>query len=440
MRRGALPLLATSLALLATSCGGSENPIRIGLVADCEGFVAPFYDVTLAGGELPLLRRGGKPAGSGPSQGVDGVEIGGRPLELVFGCASDGTRAAIETRRLVESERVDVLVGPNVVPSAAVIAEYARHRPEVTFVIATWDMLAHLNPGPNVFRFTPTLAQLNAGLGAHAFRELGWRRAVTIATADASSWGFQAGFVGEFCSLGGEIADRIWLDTFPEEVPAILAEVETDGVDGFFLATDSYAAGVFLERFAQLEPELAGRVIGGGSSLVLDPAVARRLGDRLIGIVKAGDLPLVSPTPELAAYIQEFEQAYPHLAETASIAEHAFDIPFYNAMEAVLLALEDVDGELSGEQERFRSALARIELDAPGGRVRLDDNRQAIVPVYLAQVSSSEDGRLSFRDLRTVEDVDASFGGRFEPGHAPPDRTEPPCEAGNPPGWAAGGG
>jgi branched-chain amino acid transport system substrate-binding protein len=436
--RGALLTLTAALALATGSCGGGRDPIRIGLLADCEGFVAAFYDVTLAGAELPLLRRGAEQAGRRPTDGVTGVEIGGHPLELSFACAAEATKGTIEVRRLVEGEGVDLLVGPNILPTGAVIVDYARRRPEVTFVVPSWgEALAHLDPGPNVFSLAPTNAQLNAGLGFYAYEELGWRRARTIAHADAPSWGYQAAFVAEFCSLGGEIVDRVWLDTLPEDTPARLAEVPTDGVDGFFIALDAYSAGLFLERFANTGGDLAREVVAGGDSLALDPAVAARLGGRLVGLVKADGLPFDSPSPAFTAYTAEFERAFPELAGTASAGGHTFDIAFERAMEAVLRALEDVDGDLSDGQRSFRAALARVELDSPTGRVHLDEHRRAIVPVYLHEVEKNEKGALSFRPLRTIKNVDASFGGRFDPG-APPSRTEPPCERGNVPPWASG--
>jgi branched-chain amino acid transport system substrate-binding protein len=243
--------------------------------------------------------------------------------------------------------------------------------------------------------------------------------------------------VAEFCSLGGEIVDRVWLDTLPEDTPARLAEVPTDGVDGFFIALDAYSAGLFLERFANTGGDLAREVVAGGDSLALDPAVAARLGGRLVGLVKADGLPFDSPSPAFTAYTAEFERAFPELAGTASAGGHTFDIAFERAMEAVLRALEDVDGDLSDGQRSFRAALARVELDSPTGRVHLDEHRRAIVPVYLHEVEKNEKGALSFRPLRTIKNVDASFGGRFDPG-APPSRTEPPCKRGNVPPWASG--
>ena len=119
--------LPIALLMLCSACGSSrEEQIRIGVLSDCEGFAAPFYDVTLAGAALPLLRRGGSLAGQDPSSGVEDVSIGGHPVELSFGCAGDPTGDMVETRRLVEQEGVDILIGPNSIPNPIALVQYAR--------------------------------------------------------------------------------------------------------------------------------------------------------------------------------------------------------------------------------------------------------------------------------------------------------------------------
>jgi branched-chain amino acid transport system substrate-binding protein len=151
-----------------------------------------------------------------------------------------------------------------------------------------------------------------------------------------------------------------------------------------------------------------------------------------VGIVLAWD----APGPDSAAYVKEYRRAFPRLADAADANYHLFDIYLNNGMEAVLQALEAVDGDLSNGQRRFRAALSQVELDAPNGHIRLDANRQAIGPTYMFQIDGYQNGQLHYRVLKPVENVDASFGGHFGPGDPLPDRTQPRCEHGSPPAWA----
>jgi branched-chain amino acid transport system substrate-binding protein len=438
--RPLLPLLAAvALAFLAASCGGARQTIRIALVADCEGPLAGYYDVTMAGAELPLLRRGGRLAGANPSDGVEGITIGGRGVELVFGCAGEMTSGALELRRLVESERAEIVVGPGNPPLGIVAVEYAKHQPRVTFAITSWEVLTALHPSPNVFRFTSGYAQGEAGLGSYAYHQLGWRRAVVVATPDPLGWGWAAGPIAEFCSLGGDIVDRVWLFDPPEKLPERLAQIPTRGIDGYFLMTRGEEAGAFLEQLGKSERYPGRKVVSTAAAATgLDPDVIARLGKRLVGIVLAWDVPGFG-VPSFDSYSAEFRRAFPRVADAADANFHLLDIYYNNAMEAVLRALERVDGDLSDGQRRFRAALGDVELDAPNGHIRLDADRQAIGSTFPFQIDGYSHGRLQYRRLKTIENVDASFGGHFGPGDPLPDRTQPPCRHGNPPRWARRG-
>ena len=109
--------------------GGRRDAVRSSASSrTAEGCGAPFYDVTLAGAELPLIRRGGSLTGSVPAEGVEAVSRRASH-RLAFGYAGDATGNMIETRRLVELEGVDVLIGPNTFPNTLAVAQYAEGIP-----------------------------------------------------------------------------------------------------------------------------------------------------------------------------------------------------------------------------------------------------------------------------------------------------------------------
>src|SRR5262249_9080806 len=61
--------------------------IKIGIYADCQSEFGSDRDDSLAGAELPLVERGGKP-GVEPTDGITGVSIAGRRIRLYFACDS----------------------------------------------------------------------------------------------------------------------------------------------------------------------------------------------------------------------------------------------------------------------------------------------------------------------------------------------------------------
>jgi hypothetical protein len=108
-------------------------------------------------------------------------------------------------------------------------------------------------------------------------------------------------------------------------------------------------------------------------------------------------------------------------------------------MNAVLGALEAVEGDLSNGQRRFQAELSRLELDAPNGRLRLDGNRQAIGPNYLQRFEEDEQGNPAVRTFRVLENVEQTFNGYFAPDSPPSGPAEPQCVVGNPPAWTTPG-
>ncbi len=405
----------------------AEGVIAVGLLVDCRGRFAQTHDLTLAGAELALIQRGGRLVGRGPMEGVEGVAIGGRAVRLFFGCA-DGTSASAlaEARRLVEDVGVNVLIGPVARHQGLALQDYARRQPEISFVNGT-SSAQLLDPAPNFFSFHTDGAQQMAGLGDYAYHELGWRTAVTVAdtAGDVYNWAQVAGFVAEFCSLGGTVAKRVWLPPGIQDYSGVIAEIPKADVDGFVVAATPPAVLALARGYPGLRRDLSRRVVLGAWA-TLGPELAQ-LGDSMRGIVIAG---AVKSAVASSDYLSDFRQAFPQLAREAG---NPFDVFYYDAMTATLRALEAVDGDVSGSGPAFMAALSRLELATPNGRTRLDADRQAIAPNYVLQFLGPG---FDTRAIRTIPRVERTFGGYFRPEDRPPSKTTPACERGSPPPWA----
>ena len=103
-------------------------------------------------------------------------------------------------------------------------------------------------------------------------------------------------------------------------------------------------------------------------------------------------------------------------------------------MVATLQALAAVHGDLSHGQQRFRAALAQVSVDLPGGRIKLDAHRQAIVPIYLWRLNKSDGSDKTL--IRVLHGVESTFGGYFGPRDPAPGDSTPACRKGHVPPWA----
>jgi ABC-type branched-subunit amino acid transport system substrate-binding protein/streptogramin lyase/predicted Ser/Thr protein kinase len=399
-----------------------SGEIGIGVLADCTGPFGTPYERSLAGAELALLHHGGRRAGPRIADGIKGARIAGKPVILAVGCA-DGTAASAlaEARRLVEQVGVRILIGPTSSLEQLALEGYAKRQPAVAFVNGVAGA-QELHPPANAFSFTPDGAASMAGLGTYAYRTLGWRRAVTVADAadSAYNWTETAGFIAEFCSLGGTIAKRIWVPSGTEDYSGVVARIPRRGVDGIVAAAGPQTVVELASRYPGLRGNVSRKLLFG---VLAFPGPAQ-LGTRMAGIREA-EFWLTSGAVG-KRYVADFDRHFP---EVGGGGGTAWDVFYYDAMAATLEALTAVHSDLSQGERRFMAALARVRLDSPTGRIRLDSSRQAVGPNYLVRLPN-------VRLDRRIDGVEHTFGGYFTPHDPPPGTTTPVCKRRTPPSWA----
>jgi branched-chain amino acid transport system substrate-binding protein len=436
-RLAALLAGALCVAALAGGCGGSDaaTPIRIGVLVQCTPPLDGLREPLVGAVEAPLIRRGAEPAGRRPTDGLRGAEIAGRPVEFVEGCTELNAYSLLieEARRLVETERVDVVIGGIGFPEGVVFRRVAERYPATTFVAALSGAsgVTYTDPPPNLFRFGPSTAQAVAGLGTHAYRELGWRTAAIVADDYAGGWDGAAGFAAEFCALGGRIVSHDLASLFaPAPTAADVRRAQAaDGVAVLSVVgfTASLNLDGYMTAYARGQDDLSRRVVLGGATFEIPENLDWAVDPT--GIVVAAQFPMV-PTAEGRDLARLLARTFPGLPTSPQVT---FGAGWYEeAAEAVVGALERAGGDLSGGQRRFRAELSESRLSSARGPVRLDANRQGITTTYLGRVDRGE-GPPSLEPFRDVPEVDRTLAGVLT---AVPGQALPPCLRRRSPPWA----
>jgi branched-chain amino acid transport system substrate-binding protein len=419
-------------AALAGGCGGSsEDPFKVAVLAFCDARVSSLafqQDRSDAGAELPFLRRGARLRGHAPSAGVRDISLAGRRVELLLGCAGFGNWAGDfdQVRRLVEDQGADAVVLPLSVGVGNALQPYVRAHPDVTFFLTSpYEQTPTLkHPPANLFRFELDGAETSAGLGTYAYRTLGWRRAVTIGPFQPSDWTQTAGFVAEFCALGGDVVQRLWGFPGSPNYPALVGQIRARGVDGVFFTGGVNGETTGLANALRVRyPDLARHLLVGTFSLFFDPASS------WLGVVGGSGIPYSSSSAAWRRYAADLKRL---------TGEDSFllDVTYFNQTEALLEALERVHGDTSHGERGLQHALARLHLESPRGPITLDARHQAVGETFLGRLERTKRGNLFVKQIRVVRNVEATFNGYFTPTSPPPSPTQPTCRHGNPPGWA----
>jgi branched-chain amino acid transport system substrate-binding protein len=392
INRRAMLALALATGLTAPSLALAEDTIKIGLLATFEG---PF---TVLGEDS---ERGAMTA----IEEVGGM-VAGKKIEIVKG-SSDATpdSAVNATRKLVEQDGVKVVIGPLSGDEGLAVKDYAKTKPDVTFINGTsaaQDTTLR-DPAENFFRFSTDGAQWMAGLGTYAFNDKGYKNVAVVAEDYSFPYTQVFGFMAEFCKAGGKVPSKSWVPIGNKDFSSVIAAIPDD-VDAIYVALGGADAVNFLTQYQQA----GGSAPLVGGSITVDQTVLTakgKLRDVLVGTPAAGP---TADTNDAPAW-KEFAAAYskqPNAFPSPSLFAHGY----YINMKAALLALDKVGGDVSDGGAKLREELAKLSFDTPTGKVSLDKNRNAVADIFLTEVTEGSDGNLYNKLVKVVPQVNQTLG------------------------------
>jgi branched-chain amino acid transport system substrate-binding protein len=459
--RRLLALGSATLALgLVAGCGGDDDSadsakksdsasksggtIKVGFLSNCEGDFGSFFEPTISGFNQAMIdKAGAKPAGNKPSDGIEGATVAGKKIEVVgYGCSNATADKAIEeTRRLMEQEDADILVGPLSGDEGIAVANYAKEHPDKTFIngIAGAQDSTLKVGAPNFFRYHPDGAQWSAGLGDYAYNKLGWKTAAIIGDDYSFPYTSLAGFVAEYCSIGGNVTKRIWAPLGEKDYSSYISQIPKN-VDGIYVGIGGSGLVSFIKQYRQQRGRVdTERMLG--NVFWDDPLVLKEVGKDLVGGATSAMTAADDDSPEVKQYIANLKSSYGD--EIAGAGPSVFTYGYFTAGQALVKGLEAVNGDIT-DQKKLQAALADVTLsgdEAPWGDVKLDDNRQAVSNVFVKKIVADKtgDGVPDVQTFERIPDVDQSFGGAFTADTPAPDRKNPKCVKGSPPPWVGKG-
>jgi branched-chain amino acid transport system substrate-binding protein len=386
---------AAAAAALAGSAFAQGQPVKIGLLATLEGPFAAGGADGMRGAELAVKQRGGV--------------VAGRKIEIIKASSDAKPDVAVNaTRKLVEQDKVDIMVGPLSGGEGIAVKDYSKTQPQVTFINGGSGAQATtlVNPSPNFFRFNTEGAQWMVGLGKAAM-DKGYKRTMIIAEDYAFPYSQVQGFMAEYCRLGGKVPVKAWVPLGGKDYSSVIATIPKD-VDALLVVLGGADAVNFLTQYENAggdKPMMGGSITV--SQDVLNYKGKRR--DSLVGTISAGPVADSFDGADWKAFVADYQKNYP-VSAGGFPSPSLFAFVYYVNMKAALDGLAAVNGDLSGGQAKYREALQKLVLKGPTGEVRLDSNRQAIGTTFVTEVVKDAQGNLSTKVSRKVDNVDQTLG------------------------------
>jgi branched-chain amino acid transport system substrate-binding protein len=402
MRRRFVKTLVSAAVVAAFSgiaYAQQGKPVKIGLLATLEGPFAAGGADGMRGAELAIKER----------KGV----VAGRKIELVKASSDAKPDVAVNaTRKLVEQDKVDVMVGPLSGGEGIAVKEYSKTQPNITFINGSSGAQATtlVDPSPNFFRFNTEGAQWMVGLGKAAL-DKGYKRVMVIAEDYAFPYSQVQGFMSEYCRLGGKVPVKAWVPLGGKDYSSVIARIPKD-VDALVVVLGGADAVNFLNQY-----EAAGGdkpLVGGSITVsqdILNYKGKRR--DSLVGTIAGSPIADAYDGADFKKFVAAYQKEYP-VSAGAYPSPSLFALVYYINMKAALDGLELVKGDLSDGQKKYREVLAKMTLKTPVGDVKLDANRQAIGTTFITEVVKDKQGNLYNKVLRKVDGIDQMLGMKKE--------------------------
>jgi branched-chain amino acid transport system substrate-binding protein len=396
MRKSGPVVLAASLAAAALS--GSANAadkIKVGFFSTLEGTYTTLGEDGQRGFDLALMQHHNK--------------AGGRELEVIRGSSDASPDSALRAaKKLVEQDKVDILLAPLSGAEGIAVHDYAKTQPQVTFINGCSGALetTYVNPAPNFFRFNIDGAQMHKGLGQYIYNLKHYKKIATLSEDYAFTYTQVFGLALDYCPLGGEITTRLWVPLGTKDFSSAIAKLP-DNVDAIYLGLGGADAINFLNQYQQAGGNA--KLIGG--SIMVDQTILSSKGkakEALVGVVSASPQADTWDDPRWQAFVKAYQDAWP--PEKRFTGPSLCATNYYDETTAMLLALDKVNGDLSDGHKKFREALATLVLDAPNGPMKLDENRQAIGTSFVTEVVKDKNGDLVSKVVQVVPNVDQRLG------------------------------
>ncbi len=362
-------LVFSALLLLPLTAFGqaARPPIKIGLLLPYTGVIAITGQETSKGVEFYLAKIGGKAAG--------------REIQLLK--EDDEAKPDVgltKARKLVERDKVDMLVGPVHSGVALAIRDYVHGQgiPLIVPVAFTRDLTAPGKASPWIFRVVETTDQGNFNMGTWVFKKTPYRKLVIMASDFVAGRHSAEGFMAAFRAAGGEIVKEIYAPLNTADFAPYMAQVGGLGADAIY----AWFGGADSIRFVKAYHEygLAGKLPLLAYNTLVDDVLLPTLGDAALGIISVGHYSAALDTPENRAFVREYEAKYN--AWPTRYVELG-----YVSAQLIAAAIEVLNGEV-GDRARFRDAIRSVatKIQPPRGPIRFDRYQQVITDVYVMKV------------------------------------------------------
>ena len=382
LRASAAAALALSAGLLAAvPASAQDNVFKIGLILPMTGQQATTGRQIEAAAKLYMAQNGDT--------------VAGKKVQLII---KDDTSLPDVTRRLAQelvvNEKVNVLAGMGITPSAMATAPLATQSktPLVVMAAATSSIT---EASPYVVRSSFTLPQVSVALADWAPKN-GIKKVVTLVSDYGPGIDAEKYFNQRLTFNGGQVTEALRVPLRNPDFAPFLQKVRDAKPDALFVFVPSGAGAAVMKQFLERGMDKAGiKLIATGD--VTDDDQLNDMGDGALGVVTSHHYSAAHPSPLNKKFVDAFEKA------NKGLRPNFMAVGGYDGMRVIYEALKTTKG--TGGGDALLAAMKGQVFESPRGPVFIDAQTRDIVQnVYLRKVERVN-GQLYNVEFDVIKDV-----------------------------------
>lgn len=371
----------TAIALAMPSAFAADNTFKIGLILPMTGQQASTGRQIEAAARLYMAQNGDT--------------VAGKKVELIV---KDDTGLPDVTKRLAQelvvNDKVNVLAGMGITPSALAVAPIATQSktPLVVMAAATSSIT---EASPYVVRSSFTLPQVSVAMGDWAPKN-GIKTVVTLVSDYGPGNDAEKYFKERFQLNGGKVLDSLRVPLRNPDFAPFLQKVRDAKPDALFVFVPSGAGSAVMKQFLERGMDKAGiKLIATGD--VTDDDQLNDMGDGALGVVTSHHYSAAHPSAMNKKFVEAFEKA------NKNMRPNFMAVGGYDGMRIIYDALKTTKGQGGGEA--LLAAMKGQVFESPRGQVLIDaQTRDIVQDVYLRKVEK-KDGQLYNVEFDVIKNV-----------------------------------
>jgi branched-chain amino acid transport system substrate-binding protein len=358
----------------------AAEPLKVGMVLPMSGPFAAYGKQIEHGARLYLAQSGGT--------------FSGRKVELII---KDDTGVAPEiskraAQELVVKDKVDILAGFGLTPSAFAVAPIATEA-KTPMIVMNAAASAITTKSEYILRVSHTLPQITAPIASWAAKNK-IKKVYTLVADFGPGLDAQAQFKKTFTSAGGEIVGEVRTPVKNPDFAPFLQKIKDAKPEAVFLFVPPGEQTIaFMKGFVERGLANAGiRIIATGD--LTEEDVLDGVGDNALGIVNSLQYSEVHNSPENKAYVAAYYKAYP------KDRPNYMSVSGFDGMQLIAKTLEKTGGDATGD--KFMAAAKGMAWTSPRGLISIDPATRDIVQTIYVRNVEKVSGKLQNVEFESV--------------------------------------